>query len=331
MKKINNILVLLGLAAIMAGCSMFGLDLQEDYNRTSHTLDAHLNTTAWDYMKTRNYIIVTDTIIAADGVTKTVDTVGINDVARLTVKYTTEALNRTTAKYNPPVTSVLKIGKVLKVDTIFTMMIKGILYCGIDTNEYIKPNRTLILLHNDAILRVSSGKPYADCFFGAVLVSGKVISPLAWNKYPQDFVKNYFQYLILLGQYNHSTLLTLADSVTNTLLTQNNPTYFQHLPAGITQPGGNPTGTASSGAVPAFIDAGTGSILADGSNNSTMYIQVVNYSPSNTSDYPVQLNDYLNVRTSDLIANGYDENGNLVPNSVSVQVIDRYLTTNLPY
>jgi hypothetical protein len=52
---------------------------------------------------------------------------------------------------------------------------------------------------------------------------------------------------------------------------------------------------------------------------SKMSIQVLNSSPSNTSDYPIQLNGYLNVTTSSILAT----NGTL-------HVINSYLNTNLP-
>lgn len=338
MYKIINILLTAFLVASMAGCTMFGLDLQEDFNRNTHALSPYLGKTAWDYMKSRNYITVTDTIIntTADTTIKTVDTVKINSVSTLQLTYTNYALAKTASEPNFPVTATVKFGKVISVDTIFSAMLRGVAYSGIDTNEYMKAGRTFVILHNDAIKRINTakgadlGKPYSDCFFGAVLVNNKVAAN--WSDYKSpEFVKKYLEYLILMGKFSHYTLSDIGDSIVNTLLTNDSPLYFQHLPLGITQPGGIPVGSSSSGSVPAFIDGGNGAKPAYGSNNGTQYIQILNWSPSNTSDYPIQLNDYLNVRTSDLIANGYDEQGNLVPNSVYIQVIDRFLITNLPH
>src|SRR5689334_15338709 len=51
-------------------------------------------------------------------------------------------------------------------DTIFKLMYLGIIYSGIDTAEYTKPNRTFIFYHNDAILRKSGTTTTADCYFG---------------------------------------------------------------------------------------------------------------------------------------------------------------------
>jgi hypothetical protein len=328
MTKIKNILIPVLITFSLTGCSLMGLDLQEDYNRSHHSLDPHVNTTTWDYLKSRNYVIVTDTII--DGTTKSIDTVKIDDVAALSVNFKTQAQAITAAKPTFPITATAKFGRVLKADTIFTLMIQGIRYSEIDTNEYRKTDRTIIVLHNDAIRRLSAGKPYTDCIFGAYFVNNAVVPQLKWTGYPKEFVKKYFEYLILLGQYSHSSM---KDTTVNTLLTTTTPLYFQHLPTGITQPGNAtlPPGTVTSGTIPAFIDGGLGAEPNPGSNVGTLEVAVINTSPSNTSDYPVRLNNYLNVRTSDIIADGYDDANNYVKNSVIVQVIDRFLTTNMPY
>jgi len=318
---------------LMTGCSLFGLDLQEDYDRTPHTLSPYLDKTAWDYLKSRNYITVTDTI--KNGVKKIVDTVTISDVAGLAVNYKIAASSITASKQSYQVGDTIKTGSVLKVDSLFTLMIKGIRYCGIDSGEYAKTDRTYVLMGNDAIQRiytssgVDKGKTYSDCFFGAVQISNKFATK--WNDYGNKiFIKKYFEYLILSGQLSHYTLPYVGDSIVLSLLKTDDPLYFQHLPAGITQPGGTPAGTYANGSVPAFIDAGIVATPAYGSNDGTMHVKVLNTSSGSTADYPVQLNSYLNVRTSDLVGHGYDSSGNLVPNSVIVDVISSYMTTNLP-
>ena len=50
-----------------------------------------------------------------------------------------------------------------------------------------------------------------------------------------------------------------------------------------------------------------------------MALEVLNASPSNTNDYPIRINDSVNVRTSDLI-----------PTNGVIQVVDRYIPTRLP-
>src|SRR3954466_8124442 len=41
------------------------------------------------------------------------------------------------------------------LDTIFKRTYDAVIYSEIDTNEYLKPNRTFIFLHNDAVYRKS--------------------------------------------------------------------------------------------------------------------------------------------------------------------------------
>lgn len=57
MKKLNlntgRIIASICVAAFLSGCSLVGLDLQEDYNRKPHTLDPHINKTAWAFIKER--------------------------------------------------------------------------------------------------------------------------------------------------------------------------------------------------------------------------------------------------------------------------------------
>lgn len=57
MKRINliigKIIVLLCVSAVWSGCTLMGLDMQEDFDRTPHTLDPHLNKSAWEFIKER--------------------------------------------------------------------------------------------------------------------------------------------------------------------------------------------------------------------------------------------------------------------------------------
>src|SRR5882757_1182863 len=80
-------------------------------------------------------------------------------------------------------------------DTIFRRMYDAIIYSGIDTNEYTKPNRTFILMNNNA----------AKALWTTVKTASNA-SATKWNDYPQQAVKNYLAYLILDGVYDHYTL-----------------------------------------------------------------------------------------------------------------------------
>jgi hypothetical protein len=166
-------------------------------------------------------------------------------------------------------------------DTLFRVMYNAIIYSGIDTNEYTQPNRTFILMTN------TSAKAVWSSVKTATNVAGK-----RWEDYPKDAVKKYLQYLILQGVFDHYTLPAISDVSATTLAPEGS---FATSPAGFV--------------IPNFFP----------NSKSTMLIQVVNSSPSNTSDYPIQLNDNLNVATSSILAT----NG-------TVHVINGFLSTNLP-
>src|SRR3954463_13620629 len=51
-------------------------------------------------------------------------------------------------------------------DTIFKRMYEAVVYSGIDTNEYTKPGRTFIFLHNDAVVRKSGTSITTDSYWG---------------------------------------------------------------------------------------------------------------------------------------------------------------------
>jgi hypothetical protein len=166
-------------------------------------------------------------------------------------------------------------------DTIFRVMYNAIIYSGIDTNEYMQPNRTFIFMNNTAAKAVWSN-----------VKTDKNVAGKAWTDYPKDAVKKYLQYLILQGIFDHYTLPAIEDVKAPTLAPEG---AFTAAPAGF--------------AIPNFLP----------NPKSLMYIQVVNSSPSNTSDYPIQLNDVLNVYTSSILAT----NG-------TVHVINGFLSTNIP-
>ena len=225
---------------LFSGCSLVGLDLQEDYNRTPHTLDPHLYKNAWEYLESRS-----KTDVAAPA-----------------------------------------------ADKIFTRMMEAIVYSEIDIEEYKKPGRTYIFLHNDAILRGNNN----DAFF-RVNFSGNAAAT-AWTAYPKEFVRNYLKYLIVEGVHNHYTLPAVEKVTVKTLAPAG---AFTALPSGITR------NTAAT--LYPFVSNPT----------SEMVLQILNNSPSNTQDYPIRINDHLNVRTSSLLAT----NG-------TIHVVDRYVTTTLP-
>lgn len=121
-------------------------------------------------------------------------------------------------------------------DTIFKWMQLAIEYSGIDITEYEKPGRTYILLHTDAIRRLTSGKVTAGFFFdfpvvvkdGAGVPIKSVINPafdstrvaVSWQDYSKETVKNLLLYLIIQGEYGFDNL-TINNTTVTTLLPPN--------------------------------------------------------------------------------------------------------------
>jgi hypothetical protein len=87
-------------------------------------------------------------------------------------------------------------------DTIFRRMYQAVVYSGIDTNEYTKPGRTFIFLHNDAVRRLSGSTVTTDCYFGKYKVGPSPgVAATRWEDYPQIQVKNYLLSLIAVGEH----------------------------------------------------------------------------------------------------------------------------------
>lgn len=121
-------------------------------------------------------------------------------------------------------------------DTIFKWMQLAIEYSGIDITEYEKTGRTFILLHTDAIRRLTSGKVTAGFFFDyPVIVKDNagvpiksVLNPaldstrpaVVWQDYSKETVKNLLLYLIIQGEYGFDNL-TIDNVSVPTLLPPN--------------------------------------------------------------------------------------------------------------
>lgn len=91
-------------------------------------------------------------------------------------------------------------------DTIFKRMYEAVVYSEIDTNEYTKPGRTFVFLHNDAVKRISSNKYTTDSYWGRDSVSTPKRPANAWTEYPKEQVKNLLLYLIAEGNHTFETL-----------------------------------------------------------------------------------------------------------------------------
>lgn len=159
-------------------------------------------------------------------------------------------------------------------DTIFRRMYDAIIYSGIDTNEYTKPNRTYIFLNNTAVTATKAGAlGLWSTFYTASKKAGK-----KWSDYSVADVKNYLYYLILPAQYSHYNL-PVTDLPITTL-----------APAGVYTT--NPVGFTQQTVVAPFFPNPT----------STMTIRVLDAENGNSSDYPLLINGLIYVTTSDILA-----------------------------
>lgn len=154
-------------------------------------------------------------------------------------------------------------------DTIFRRFYDAIVYSGIDTNEYLKPNRTYILLSNSEITTASTGL-WAKVLNGTT--AGK-----SWASYSKTDVKNYLLYLIAQGLYSHYGL-KLIDVPFTTLA---------------------PPGTYTTN--PTTFKFNTGTFVTN--PNSIMDVHVSNANTVTSQlDYPIVINGTVNITSSDLLA-----------------------------
>jgi hypothetical protein len=153
-------------------------------------------------------------------------------------------------------------------DTIFRRMYDGIIYSGIDTNEYIKPDRTFIFLSNSEITTAKTG-------LWAKILNGTKAGK-SWASYSPTDVKNYLLYLIAQGYYSHYNL-KLADVTFTTLAPAG---AFTVNPPGFTFPG-------------TYVSNPNSIMIAHVSNANTVTSQL---------DYPIVLNSAINITSSDLEA-----------------------------
>jgi hypothetical protein len=146
--NLSTLLCVVLLLSMAISCKkLAGLDLQQNVDHPTHTLDPRTNMNAWQFIKSRAF-------------------------------------------GNP--------------DSIFYQMYLGIMYSGIDTNEYIKPGRTYIVLYNTAIFKpqTSATDTVQDAYCRKYKVNGKFGTQ--WSDYSPAQVKSWLQYLILQKNYNYN-------------------------------------------------------------------------------------------------------------------------------
>jgi hypothetical protein len=201
-------------------------------------------------------------------------------------------------------------------DTVFKWMQLGLEYAEIDMTEFEKPGRTFLFLHNNAIrttsgsgtsLKVTGGffYDYPIPVFDATGIALKskldptqdsLRIPFTWNEYSKDFVKNYFLYLILQGEYSFDNL------------TVNNTSIQTLLPAGTVV---NPKDSKLAWAVTQKIpnpDAASASTITFDKTKGTGFDPEgkINLKLVNNQNSPINVNDRVDDRTAGYIAtNGF--------------------------
>lgn len=171
MKKINILLTGLFCIALSSSCSMFGLDMQENYDYQKKTLDPHINMSAKDYLLQRGKA----PIVANDTVFKWM---------QLGLEYAGIDLNEYGESGR---TFLLLSNNAIRVRTAAT----GVITAGMwfDFPIYEK-------------------NPDGSQIYLADGVTPKTHPATSWKEYPVSDVKNYFLYLILKGDYGFNNAVT---------------------------------------------------------------------------------------------------------------------------
>lgn len=168
-------------------------------------------------------------------------------------------------------------------DTVFSLMLKGLQYAGIDLSEFEESDRTFIFLENGAIQdkKHKSGVWYNFPIVDKDLNGDPIIDAngnvkthpaTSWQDYSKEDVKNYFLYLIVQGEYNFDKL-SITDTAVQTL-----------LPPGT---------TASQESLLGFLNEGKGF-----DQQGRMYLKILN----NHDLAPIQINDKTNDHSAGYIA-----------------------------
>lgn len=277
MKKINIISFVFILAVVITTTGCY--KLQKDYKFDASVLDPHINITAYRFLDSR----------------------GINGIGS---------------------------------DTVFKLMQLGIQYAGIDTSEYTAPGRTYIFLYNTSIRTLGTvnnvkNQTSGGFFFNypvvAKDVTGKVLKSklnatqdslrpaTQWSDYPQQFVKNYFLYLILQGDYGFNNL-TVTNTSIQTLLPAGTVADPKETKLGwvITQTVPNPD--AAYAATITFSTAQSATAAPTGFDPEGK----INLRLSNTQYAAIQVNDRTDDRSAGYIAtNGQVHVFGVIPGSTS--------------
>ncbi|MES2418844.1 MAG: hypothetical protein V4541_11695 [Bacteroidota bacterium] len=263
MKKVKTIyqklLVLISLSLLVSGCSMFGLDLHQDYDYKKSIIDENVHMNAWEYLKKRaNGNNPNDT--AFRWMKKAIDYSGID-----TLEYT--KLNRTYI--------FLHNEAIRKVNGSQTLQ----------SNCFFK-DFPVITRNPDGSIKFTSATS------GVPSTSNPTKS---WSDYDKETVKKYLLYLIGVGDYNYDNLTPDGVDV-QSLLPPNSTAGKESTLGYMVTPAATPGYTTNSSGTPAvftfnYTGAGTAPTGFDPEGKFNLKL-------SNTADSKLFFNGGLVVRSS---------------------------------
>lgn len=249
----------------IASCSMFGLDLQKDYDYKKSVLDPHINKTARQYLEERgkNPVIANDTIFKW---------------MQLGLEYAGINLD----EYEKPGRTFIFLGngaiRVLPTRTVNGVVVPS---SAVPTGGmwFTFP---VTLRNPDNTLKVTNG----------VVDTRPAIT---WSDYSKADVRKYFLYLIALGDYGFNNA-QIANTSLQTLLPPNvsasDSSRLGLYPVG-TVPNFNETGAR----IISFVSAREAGLKYGFDGEGKINLKIVN------GDYsPLQVNDINTLTTSGLIA-----------------------------
>lgn len=266
MKSSNLILsVLFSLSLLTASCSMFGLDLQENYDYKKNVLDAHINKSARAYLESRgkNPVIANDTIFKW---------------MQLGLEYAGINLD----EYEKPGRTFIFLGngaiRVLPTKTVAGVVVPS---SAVPTGGmwFTFP---VTLRNPDGTLKVTGG-----------IVDTR--PAITWSDYSKADVRKYFLYLIALGDFGFNNGKVENTSL-QTLLPPNvsasDSSRLGLYPVG-TAPNFNDTGAR----IITFVSAREAGLKYGFDGEGKINLKIIN------ADYsPLQVNDVNTLTTSGLLA-----------------------------
>ncbi|HMI00885.1 MAG TPA: hypothetical protein VK541_00305 [Pedobacter sp.] len=265
MKKLNTILGSLLVAAGLSSCSMFGLDVQKDYEYKKSALDAHINMSARQYLESRGK----NPVIAGDSIFKWM---------QLGLEYAGINLD----EYEKPGRTFVFLSngaiRVLPTKTVG----------GVVVPSSIVPTGGMWFT-----FPITQRNPD-----GSPKVTNNVVETkpaTKWEEYSKADVQKYFLYLIAIGDYGFNNAQTLNTSLPSLLAPGMSASDSSRL--GFFTVGTEQDLNATGNRVVTFVNA-----RVAGTNYGFDPEGKINFKILNSDYSPLQINDFHTVTTAGLIA-----------------------------